>query len=89
MSEKLLFITKLEELRIRKLKDMRYQIHGHDFIELLCLYIRPYLRKEIRNSYNSEILAGSLLGCVDADYLMQETLFQKLVARMNNLPDSK
>jgi glycerol-3-phosphate responsive antiterminator len=84
MSEKLLFITKLEELRTKKLKDRRYQIHGHDFIELLCLYIRPYLRKEIKNSYNSEILAGGLLGCVDADYLMQETLFQKLFERMNN-----
>lgn len=84
MSEHILFITKLKELRTKKLKDTRYQIHGHDFIELLCLYIRPYLRKEIKNSYNSEILAGGLLGCVDADYLMQETLFQKLFERMNN-----
>lgn len=63
---------------------LRYQIHGHDFIELLCWFIKPYLRREIRNSYNPEILAGSLLGCVDADYLVQETLFQKLLARMGN-----
>ena len=67
MSEKGLFISKLEELRVKKLKDKRYQIHGHDFTELLCWYIKPYLRKEIRASYNSAILAGSLLGCVDAD----------------------
>ena len=84
MSEKLLFVNKLKELRTKKLQDMRYQIHGHDFIELLCWFIRPYLRKEIRTSYNSEILAGSLLGCVDADYLAQETLFQKLLTRMGN-----
>lgn len=84
MSEKSLFITTLEELRTKKLKDIRYQIHGHDFIELLCWFIRPYLRKEIRASYNSEILAGSLLGCVDANYLVQETLFKKLLARMGN-----
>ena len=50
------FITKLEELRAKQLIEIRYKIHGHDFTELLCWYIRPYLRKEIRNSYNSEIL---------------------------------
>jgi hypothetical protein len=84
MSEKLLFITKLEELRTKKLEDMRYQIHGHDFIELLCFYIRPYLTKEIKNSYNSEIIARNLLVSIHADYLMQETLFQKLLARLSN-----
>ncbi|MBC6432891.1 hypothetical protein FM036_19965 [Nostoc sp. HG1] len=63
------FITKLEELRAKELIEIRYKIHGHDFTELLCWYIRPYLRKEIRNSYNSEILAGSLLGSIDAEKL--------------------
>ncbi|WP_373526159.1 hypothetical protein [Nostoc sp.] len=76
------FITKLEELRAKELIEIRYKIHGHDFTELLCWYIRPYLREEIRNSYNSEILAGSLLGCIDAEKLAQEGLFQNLLARI-------
>ncbi|WP_375504190.1 hypothetical protein [uncultured Nostoc sp.] len=76
------FITKLEELRAKELIEIRYKIHGHDFTELLCWYIRPYLRKEIRNSYNSEILAGNLLACIDAEKLAQEGLFQRLLARI-------
>lgn len=76
------FITKLEELRAKELIEIRYKIHGHDFTELLCWYIRHYLRKEIRNSYNSEILAGSLLACIDAEKLAQEGLFQRLLARI-------
>lgn len=77
------FITKLEELRAKELIEIRYKIHGHDFTELLCWYIRPYLRNEIRSSYNSEILAGSLLGCIDAEKLAQEGLFQNLLARIS------
>lgn len=77
------FITKLEELRAKELIEIRYKIHGHDFTELLCWYIRHYLRKEIRNSYNSEILAGSLLACIDAEKLAQEGLFQRLLARID------
>ncbi|MEH1845315.1 MAG: DUF4435 domain-containing protein [Nostoc sp.] len=82
-SEELRFITKLEELRAKELIEIRYKIHGHDFTELLCWYIRPYLGKEIRNSYNSEILAGSLLACINAEKLAQEGLFQQLLARID------
>ncbi|MCF2150555.1 hypothetical protein IQ276_029845 [Desmonostoc muscorum LEGE 12446] len=77
------FITKLEELRAKELIDIRYKIHGHDFTELLYWYIRPYLRKEIKSSYNSEILAGNLLTCIDAEKLSQEGLFQRLLARID------
>lgn len=74
----------LRDIYVEGKTDARYQIHGHDFIELLCWYVKPYLRKEIKTSYNSEILAGSLLGCVDVNYLVQEILFQRLLARMSN-----
>ena len=82
-SEESSFITKLQELRAKELIEIRYKIHGHDFTELLCWYIRPYLRKEIRNSYNSEILAGNLLACIDAEKLAKEGLFQQLLARID------
>ncbi len=81
-SQESIFITKLEELRAKELIEIRYKIHGHDFTELLYWYIRPYLRKEIRNSYNSEILAGSLLAYINAEKLAQEGLFQNLLARI-------
>ncbi|MEH2295455.1 hypothetical protein [Nostoc sp.] len=81
-SQESIFRIKLEELRAKELIEIRYKIHGHDFTELLCWYIRPYLRKEIRSSYNSEILAGSLLVCIDVEKLAQEVLFQSLLARI-------
>ncbi|GAA6619210.1 hypothetical protein [Scytonema sp. NUACC26] len=82
-TQKDLFINKFNELAAKKLVDLRYKMHGHDFNEVLLWYIRPYLRKEIRHSYNSEILAGALLGCIDIEQLAQESLFQKLVSRMS------
>jgi hypothetical protein len=82
-SEKSIFVAKIEELRIKakELEDTRYKIHGHDFTELLYLYIKDFLRKEIR-SYNSEILAGTLLGSIDAEELCKETMFQSLLIRL-------
>lgn len=84
--EKPEFTSKLEELRItaQMLLDVRDKIHGHDFTELLAWYIKPYIRDEIKNYYNSEVIAGSLLGCVDAEQLTQEGLFQKLLTRVSN-----
>lgn len=82
MSQKQLFIDKLDELRKNEVVELRYKIHKDDFIELLRWYIRPSLRKEIRNSYNAEILAGSLLGCIEVEHLAQEGLFQRLLARL-------
>jgi len=82
-SKKSIFVDKIEELRIKskELEDTRYKIHGHDFTELLYLYIKDYLRKELK-SYNAEILAGTLLGSVDAEELCKETMFQSLLIRL-------
>ena len=82
-SEKSIFVAKIEELRIKakELEDTRYKIHGHDFTELLYLYIKDFLRKEL-NSYNAAILAGTLLGSIDAEELCKETMFQSLLIRL-------
>lgn len=82
MPQKSKFIAKLGELRTKEITEIRYKIHGHDFTELFCWYIRPHLREEIRNSYNPEILAAGLLACVDAENLIQEPLFQQLLVRI-------
>jgi Protein of unknown function (DUF4435) len=81
-SQESIFRTKFAELRTKELVEIRYKIHGHDFTELLCWYLKPYLRKEIRGSYNSEILAGNLLVCIDAEKLAQEGMFQHLLVRL-------
>ncbi len=83
ITQKGLFINKFEELSAKKVVDLRYKMRGHDFNDVLLWYIRPYLRKEIRNSYNSEILAGALLGCIDVEQLAQESLFQQLIFRIS------
>ena len=82
-SEKSIFVAKIEELRIKakELEDIRYKIHGHDFTELLYLYIKDFLRRELK-SYNDEILAGTLLVSVDAEELCKETMFQSLLIRL-------
>lgn len=83
MQQKSEFIAKLEELWNQEISEIRYKMHGHDFTELFCWYIKPYLRKEIKNTYNSEILAGALLGCIDAEKLTQESMFQRLLTRIS------
>jgi hypothetical protein len=84
MKDKLSFMTKFSELSKIDLKDIRYKVRGHDFIELLLWYVRPYLNKEIRNPYKPDILAGNLLVSIEVEKLAQEGLFQKLLARITN-----
>ncbi|MBD2694962.1 DUF4435 domain-containing protein [Anabaena catenula] len=83
LGEKSIFIQTMEELRIKaeKLEDARYKIHGHDFTDVLYLYIKDFLAREIK-SYNSEIIARNLLGCVDPEALTQEEMFNNLLVRL-------
>jgi hypothetical protein len=71
LAQKTLFIKKLEELRLRPVPDTRCKIHGHDFIDLLHWYIKHFLPKARRNAYDTEAIRGSLLGCVEIEYLRQ------------------
>ncbi|MBK1990918.1 hypothetical protein A0J48_025985, partial [Sphaerospermopsis aphanizomenoides BCCUSP55] len=82
-SKKSTFVAKIAELRIKakELADTRYKIHGHDFTDLLYLYIKPFLAGEIK-SYNYEIIARNLLGCVDPEELTQEGMFNNLLIRL-------
>lgn len=84
LEEKSIFIQTIEELRIKgeNLEDARYKIHGHDFTDVLYLYIKDFLAREIK-SYNSEIIARNLLGCVDPEELTQEEMFNNLLVRLN------
>ena len=83
LSQKQLFTDKLQELRTNKIAERRCKIRGHDFIELLCWYIKHYLAKNKRQFYDPEIVAVNLLMCIDAEHLGQETMFQRLLARLS------
>ena len=82
-SEKIAFLDKVKELRNKNISEIRNKIRGHDFIQLFCWYIEPYLPKNKKGFSEPEIVLGTLLCCLDVDYLMQEKLFQELTRRVS------
>ncbi|ACK70290.1 hypothetical protein PCC7424_1858 [Gloeothece citriformis PCC 7424] len=84
IAEKNLFIAKFRELRTSNIIDIRYKIRGKDFLELLCWYIKPYLSKDKRSFSELEVVRGSLLGCLELNFLLQENLFEQLLQRVSS-----
>ncbi|MEG3958760.1 DUF4435 domain-containing protein [Microcoleus sp. herbarium2] len=82
-SEKIAFLDKVKELRNKNISEIRNKIRGHDFIELFCWYIEPYLPNNKKGFTESEIAFAALRCCLDVDYLMQEKLFQELIRRVS------
>jgi len=82
-SEKSAFLDKVKELRNKNISEIRNKIRGHDFIDIFCWYIEPYLPKNKKGFSEPEIVLGNLLCCLDVDYLMQEKLFQELTRRVS------
>ncbi len=77
-SDKIAFLDKVNELRNKNISEIRNKIRGHDFSELFCWYIEPYLPKNKKWFSEPEIVFSTLLCCLDLGYLMQEKLFQEL-----------
>ena len=82
-SEKSAFLDKVNELRNKNISEIRNKIRGHDFIQLFCWYIEPYLPQDKKGFSNPEIVFSTLLCCLDVNYLMQEKLFQELTRRVS------
>jgi len=82
-SEKIVFLDKVKELRNKNISEIRNKIRGHDFIDLFCWYIEPYLPKNKKGFSEPEIVFSTLRCCLDVDYLMQEKLFQELTRRVS------
>ena len=82
-SEKSAFLEKVNELRNKNISEIRNKIRGHDFIQIFCWYIEPYLPNNKKGFSDPEIVLGTLLCCLDVDYLMQEKLFQELTRRVS------
>lgn len=74
------FVMKVETLRRKLLPEPRCQIHGHDFIKLLCWFIKDY----INNPYlcRLDVVSRSLSLCVSHEDLAKENLFQQLLKRV-------
>lgn len=74
------FIMNVETLRRKLLPEPRCQIHGHDFIKLLCWFIKEYINNP--NLCRLDVVSRSLSLCVSHEYLAKENLFQQLLKRV-------
>jgi hypothetical protein len=78
-------LSNQENVTSRWASDVRMVIRGHDFTRICCYYLKsthPELFKEDRLPYRTPaVFEGTLIACLEADDLLQERLFQKLLAR--------
>jgi len=74
------FITTVEALRDKLLPDPKFQMHGHDFIELLCWFIKKHsIKAELARP---GVVRRSLSLCVSHDELAKESFFLQLLGRV-------
>jgi len=78
-----IFVTKLQELKTNTITERRCKIRGHDFIALLCWYIKNKLAKNRKNFHDPKNVAVNLLLCVETEELAKEHLFQRLLKRLS------
>jgi hypothetical protein len=69
----------IETIRVRLTHDPRMHIHGHDFINLLHLYITKI--KKPKRAIDMDFFARSLFGVIEIGHLGREPLFQELMRR--------
>lgn len=72
------FLATLERHRCLLKSDPRFQIHGHDFIELLAWYIRNHGRP---NS-DAQTLGKTWPLCLDLNDMRRQNLFQSILERV-------
>ncbi len=74
------FVYTVNSWRPKLTSNPRHQMHGHDFIELLAWY----LAKHGVNSKlsHSKFVERSLFGCIKIKLLANETLFKRLINRV-------
>lgn len=73
------FTETVEMYRTRVVGDPRTHIHGHDFIDLLILYVTGI--KKPKRAYQHDLFARSLFGTLELRYVESEPLFVELKSR--------
>lgn len=82
-SSQQIFIAKLQELKTNTITEQRCKIRGHDFIDVLCWYIKNKLAKNRKIFHDPKNVAVNLLLCVESEELAKEHLFQRLLERLS------
>ncbi|MBA7495409.1 hypothetical protein ES702_05991 [subsurface metagenome] len=76
--ERSAFKAKQEELRAQLRGDPRHRIRGHDLMELLHYAVKKL--RGARRFGNVETFHGAFTGCIEAQDLRNEDLFQRVLA---------
>lgn len=79
LREKDRFVRLIEEYRSKLQDDPMTHMHGHDFIDLLILYVTEIKRP--RKAYQRDLFARSLFGVLEPRFVQNKPLFQELVKR--------
>lgn len=79
LAEKTIFLAKISELRCVLKSEARYQMHGHDFAEILAWYLRGkgIKKQSITASNLNRLLATAL----EHTSLVNSPAFKMLVSR--------
>lgn len=75
-SKKTEYITEVQKLKSIVSNEVRNKIRGHDFTEIFFTFIRRTRQK--RKFGNLETFEGSLLACIEKEYLMEHNLFKSI-----------
>lgn len=73
------FVRLVQEYSNRLPDDPRTHMHGHDFVDLLLLYVTEM--KKPKKAYQRELFARSLFGVLEPRFIQNKPLFQELVNR--------
>jgi len=76
------FIATVEVLRSKLLPDPKCQMHGHDFIELFCWFIKKHANKA--ELLRPVVVRRSLSLCVSHEELAKESFFLQLMGRVRD-----
>jgi hypothetical protein len=77
------FWKRFKELKECVSGDIRKFIRGHDYVELLGVYLYGVQRKLRKWKESPDNLTGTLLGCLETIDLCKESLFRAIVSRIN------
>ncbi len=82
LSQRDLFLAKLEELRGRLLPDARHHVSKLDLFCLLAEILPSYCKEQA--FHHPEYIARSLSACLEVTYLSEEPMYRQLLARVKD-----